>query len=103
MLRCDPGCQTLTAALFQVHAWTYGSRPAPCSAPAYRRKRRVCVTRLCRMCDFCGRRSRPRLHPLGELALEQSVLVDLAVDGARPDQLGVRPARRDPPAVEDDE
>ena len=44
-----------------------------------------------------------RLDRVGELALEQAVLVDVAVDGARLEQLLVRAAGRDPPVVEDDD
>src|SRR5918995_3304922 len=43
------------------------------------------------------------LHALCELALEQAVLVDLAVDGARPEQLLVRTSGCDPTMVEHDE
>src|SRR3712207_8583245 len=40
---------------------------------------------------------------LRELALEQAVLVDLAVDGVRREQLVVRPAAGDAARVEDDD
>ena len=52
------------------------------------------------MCDVG---SSPGLHALGELALEQPVLVDLAVDGAGGEQLLVRPAGGDPAGVEHDQ
>ena len=43
-----------------------------------------------------------RLQPCGQLAVDQAVLVDLTVDGARLGELGLRPARHHPPVVEDD-
>src|SRR3954469_6793468 len=44
-----------------------------------------------------------RLDRVGELALEQAVLVDLAVDRARACELVVGAARDDPAVVEDDD
>ena len=46
---------------------------------------------------------RPRLDRVREAALEEAVLVDVAVDRARLEQLVVRPAGDDPALVEDDD
>src|SRR5581483_6554758 len=68
--------------------------------PRRRRRRRLRSSR---------RRSRDVLHlrasldGVRELPLEETVLVDLAVDRARALQLLVRPARRDTAVVEDDD
>src|SRR5579862_6678851 len=44
-----------------------------------------------------------RLDSVGELALEEAVLIDLAVDRARLDELVMRAARGDAATVEDDD
>src|SRR5581483_3798509 len=85
-IRCPPGWWTLTPRPFR-----------PCPVPGTGRVRSGHAS-CCRLLDLAT-----RLHRLGELPLEQAVVVDLAVDGARREQLLVRSARRDPAAVEDDE
>src|SRR5438105_7274887 len=45
----------------------------------------------------------PRLDRIRELALEEAVLVQLAIDGTGLEQLLVGPARGDPAVVEDDD
>ena len=101
--RWPPGCQTLIGRrrrTLAARAPGYGRRPLPWPIPARAgrtRPRRLRAKAACR----AGRAR--RLHALGELALEQAVLVDVAVDRARGDQLVVRAARGDPAVVEDDE
>src|SRR5919204_1689010 len=108
-IRCDPGCQTLTArTLFQVHT---RARPHPGGGfgatlfprSAYREKTRASVPTLCRNATSRRCLQRARLDGVRELPLEQAVLVDLAVDVARGEQLVVRPACDDAAAVENDD
>src|SRR5919201_88700 len=108
-VRWPPGCQTLTALGFLVHAravphpygWGAARRPRPrrYQPPWYASAPIPCQNAASG--DFLH--GRPRLDGVCEPPLEQAVLVDVAVDGARLEQLLVRPARDDPPLVEDDD
>src|SRR5919201_3640222 len=109
-VRWLPGCQTLTPRLLflvdarafphpvgwgvtrrprrrRYHPRTYTSAPIPCQPTA------------------SGHllHSSPRLDRVREPPLEETVLVDVAVDRTPLEQLLVRPARDDPPLVEDDD
>src|SRR5215204_467846 len=110
--RWVPGCQTFIAG-----SRTSSSAHVPGKTPPPRPDGASLAPKTVRVCDGCVPKERPRtarresscgglrplLDPLGELALEQAVLVDLAVDGAPLDEVLVRPARDDAAAVEDDE
>src|SRR5215207_1358747 len=93
MVRWPPGCQTLMSK----PCATTARPPSDLGArytPEVGRKR----PRWSSIPSSCA-----GLHALGELTLEQAVLVDLAVDRARPEQLLVRTSRRDPTVVEHDQ
>src|SRR5437588_10372910 len=107
-VRWLPGCQTLTGPLFLGHARAlprpgWGAARLPRSRPypswahasvaiAYQY---VASRHLLHGC--------PRLDCVREAALQQPVLVDVAIDRARLEQLVVRAPGRDATLVEDDD
>src|SRR5919201_1012659 len=99
-IRCEPGWWTLIALHRSFRpcpgTWHRTSGSDPGQTPVFRTARASGPS-----CDFLD--LGPRLDGVGELPLEQAVLVDLAVDRARRDQLVVRPARGDAALVEDDD
>src|SRR5437588_2115938 len=108
---CDrwlPGCQTLTPSLFLVDARAF-SHPGWGVARRPRRRRYQPKTyasapiprRNATSGDFLH--GGPCLDGVGEPSLEQAVLVDVAVDRTRLEQLLVRPAGDDPSLVKDDD
>src|SRR5918911_2239654 len=108
-VRWPPGCQTLTARGFLGHACAI---PHPYGWGAARRPRRrryqpkayASAPIRCQNAasgDFLH--GGPRLDGVREAPLEQAVLVDVAVDRTRLEQLFVRPAGDDPALVEDDD
>src|SRR5919199_2297022 len=107
-VRWLPGCQTLTRRLLLVDARAF---PHP-GWGASRRPRQRRYQRLTHASAPIPRRNSasgdllhgsPRLDGVREPPLEETVLVDVAVDRTRLEQLLVRPARDDPPLVEDDD
>src|SRR5919205_1904489 len=108
-VRWPPGCQTLTARGFLGHACAI---PHPYGWGAARRPRRrryqpkayASAPIRCQNAasgDFLHGGS--RLDGVREAPLEQAVLVDVAIDRTRLEQLLVCPAGDDPALVEDDD
>src|SRR5919204_789731 len=104
-VRWLPGCQTLTALGFLVDARAF---PHPVGWGAARRPRRrryqpktyASAPIPCRSCASGHLlHGGPRLDRVREPPLEKTVLVDVAVDRTRLEQLLVRPARDDPSLV----
>src|SRR5438874_367146 len=116
IVRWLPGCQTLIARdLLIVHArgparvvdrTTRHPRrayrgTAHLSVPGRRGICNSCDLGLLGLCAFLD--GRARLDGVGELAFQEAVLVDVAVDLALLEEIVVCPARGDPAVVDDDD
>src|ERR671933_823245 len=107
-VRWPPGCQTLTRLLLLVHARAF---PHPgwgrARLPRRRRYHRQAHASVAIACQNAASgdllHRGPRLDGVGEAALQEAMLVDVAVDLARLEQLLVRPACDDPPLVQHDD
>src|SRR5919197_1218137 len=107
-VRWLPGCQTLTRWLFLIDARAF-PHPGWVGARLPRRRRYHAGAHASVPVPSQNGASGDLLHRgacldgVGEAALEEAVLVDVAVDRARLEQLLVRPAGDDAPLVEDDD
>src|SRR5919109_2807423 len=108
-VRWLPGCQTLTRLGFLVHARAI---PHPYGWGGARRPRRrhyqpsayaSAPIRCQNAASGDLLHGRTRLDGVRKPPLEEAVLIDVAVNGARLEQLLVRPPCNDPPLVEDDD
>src|ERR687888_129344 len=107
-VRWLPGCQTLTRWLFLIDARAF-PHPGWVGARLPRRRRYHAGAHASVPVPSQNGASGDLLHRgacldgVGEAALEEAVLVDVAVDRARLEQLLVRPAGDDAPLVEDED